>query len=270
MQKEKYLPNVRRLFRPDPGYTLVDIDLSGADAAVVAWEAEDRELKDSFLAGTKLHSKNYELIWEKPFNPDRDKRIKPSGWTYPPYDAMKRFVHGTNYGASARTIAITLGWKIAEAERAQQRWFRLHPGIREWQRRTELSIQTTRTVANRFGYRIVYFDRPDALLPQGLAWIPQSTVGILCSRGGVRLDRENPRCSDSVRSLGIEILIQAHDALILQLPTPNLTPDALALIHKTVHQPIPYDEQLIIPWSIAASDKSWADCASIKWDGTSK
>lgn len=268
MQKEKYLPNVRRLFKPDPGYTLIDIDLSGADAAVVAWEADDNELKNAFMRGEKLHSKNYELVWNKPFDPERDKRVKPPGWNYPPYDAMKRFVHGTNYGASARTIAITLGWKVAEAEAGQRKWFNLHPGIQAWQQRTGFAIQTKRQVTNRFGYRIPYFDRPDALLPQALAWIPQSTVGILCSRGGILLDRENPAVR--VPQLRIEILIQAHDALIFQIPTELVTPENLHLIKETVSIPIPYDDPLLIPWSIASSTKSWADCESINWDGTSK
>jgi DNA polymerase I-like protein with 3'-5' exonuclease and polymerase domains len=269
MQKEKYLPNVRRLFKPDPGFTLFDIDLSGADAAVVAWEANDQELKDAFMSGMKLHSKNYELLWEKPFDPLKDKRVKPAGWNYPPYDAMKRFVHGTNYGASARTIAITLGWKIADAEACQSKWFRLHPGIRSWQERVGFDIQTKRTVRNKFGYRIPYLDRPDALLPQGLAWIPQSTVGILCSKAGIKLDRECNR-SCVVPQLRIETLIQAHDALIFQIPSELVTPENLQLIKSTVSIPIPYDDPLLINWSIASSTISWADCKSISWDGSSK
>lgn len=263
MQKEKYLPNVRRLFKADPGYMIVDIDLSGADAAVVAWEANDQELKDAFMRGEKLHSKNYELIWNRPFDPTRDKRVKPAGWNFPPYDSMKRFVHATNYGASARTVAITLGWKIAEAEAGQRKWFNLHPGIQSWQRRVDFDIQTKRRVTNRFGYRIPYLDRPDALLPQGLAWIPQSTVGILCSRGGVKLDKDNSRCR--VPELRIDVLIQAHDALIFQMPQSLFNPRNLQLIKRTVSQPIPYDDPLIIPWSIAACETNWADCKPLKW-----
>jgi hypothetical protein len=261
MQKEKYLPNVRRLFRPDPGYVIVDIDLSGADAAVVAWEAEDRELKDAFIRGEKLHSKNYELLCDKKFDPARDKRVKPPGWNFPPYDAMKRFVHATNYGASARTIATTLGWRVADAESRQNRWFGLHPGIRQWQDRTGFNLQTKRTATNRFGHRIVYLDRPDALLPQALAWIPQSTVGILCARGGVRIFRQLPF---------INILLQAHDALIFQCPIAKWNPSTLDKIKELVSIPINYPDPLTIPWSIAMCDKSWADCQPIDWQGNKK
>jgi DNA polymerase I-like protein with 3'-5' exonuclease and polymerase domains len=257
MQKSDDLPNMRRLFKPDPGYVFFDCDLSVADAAVVAWEAEDAELKDAYLRGVKLHIANYELLCEKKFNPDTDKRIKPVGWNYTPYDSMKRFVHATNYGASARTAAITLGWSIAAAESRQRRWFTLHPGIQAWHRRTELNLQTTRTITNRFGYRIVYFERPDALLPEALAWQPQSTIAILCSRGGVRLRRTLGR--------HLRIRLQAHDALIFQVRKSSLSPQLLCDIHACLHQPIPYPDPLIIPWSIAVSDKSWADCQPADW-----
>ena len=39
------MPNIRKLYVPDPGYEIFDIDFSGADAQVVAWEADDKPLK---------------------------------------------------------------------------------------------------------------------------------------------------------------------------------------------------------------------------------
>ena len=43
-------PNVRQMFVPDVGFTMFDADLMQADAAVVAWEADDRPLKEGFRA----------------------------------------------------------------------------------------------------------------------------------------------------------------------------------------------------------------------------
>lgn len=54
------LPNVRKLFIPDPGYTIYEADLRGADAMVVAWEADDEDLKDAFRRGLDVHAKNAE------------------------------------------------------------------------------------------------------------------------------------------------------------------------------------------------------------------
>ena len=52
------LPNVRKIFIPDPGYLIGEVDLSGAEAQVVAWAAGDEDLKKAFRAGINVHIKN--------------------------------------------------------------------------------------------------------------------------------------------------------------------------------------------------------------------
>ena len=39
------LPQIRKFFVPDPGKILFDVDLAGADAQIVAWEANDEPLR---------------------------------------------------------------------------------------------------------------------------------------------------------------------------------------------------------------------------------
>jgi hypothetical protein len=252
------LPNVRKLFIPDPGYVIIDCDLSGADAQVVAWDCGDEDLKAAFKAGLKIHIKNFEDMYEKKFDPAVDKNSVAKGHIYSAYDEMKRSVHATNYGSSARTLAITLGWKISQAQTFQNRWFRLHPRIRDRQREIEVQLQTTRRVSNKFGYRITYFDRVEGLLPQALAWIPQSTIGIVCSRGGVALRKDVPWA---------EPLLQVHDSLVFQIPFHRVDPGSLDLIKKTIYNEVPYPDPLTIPWGIAVSRKSWGDCQETTWLG---
>ena len=47
------LPNVKKMFIPDEGYTIIDADLEKADAQIVAWESGDEELKQIFREGGK-------------------------------------------------------------------------------------------------------------------------------------------------------------------------------------------------------------------------
>ena len=56
------LPNLRRLFVPDPDYIIIDVDLERADAQVVAWEADDEELKQMFREGVDIHEENSRTI----------------------------------------------------------------------------------------------------------------------------------------------------------------------------------------------------------------
>jgi DNA polymerase I len=245
------LPNVRRLFRPSPGYLLCDVDLSGADAQVVAWEAEDEDLKNAFRSGTDIHNHNGRAIWRETYDPK--KRLRK----YTMRDELKRAVHGSNYAAGARTLSTTLGWSQAHVRAFQAQWFSLHPGIRDWHRRVERSIQTTRSVHNRFGYRIVYFDRPDNLLPKALAWIPQSTVAGVCARGALQLSSACP---------WVHLLLQVHDSLVFQVPAREISPSRFRAIYEALKVEIPYPDPLTIPWSISTSTQSWGDVKKQKWE----
>ena len=247
----KPLPNVRKLFLPDKGHLICDVDLSGADAQVVAWEANDADLKNAFRAGMDVHDHNGKSLWGDRYNRDKVAR------KYSMRDELKRAVHGTNYAAGVRTLSATLGWPQSEVRGFQDAWFKLHPGIKEWHRRTERDLQTRRSVANKFGYRIVYFDRPDNLLPKGLAWIPQSTVAGVCARGTVSLSKRIP---------WVNILLQVHDSIVFQAPFHRCNTGAFSEIREALRVPIPYDNTLEIPWGLAFSEKSWGDVAKTKWE----
>lgn len=84
------LPNVRRFFQPDPGYILFDVDLAGADAQIVAWEADDKPLKQAFRdhaagKGPKVHCVNSRAIFGSLAGLD--------GTTDPYYSRAKAGVH---------------------------------------------------------------------------------------------------------------------------------------------------------------------------------
>jgi len=241
------LPNIRKLFVPDPGYILFDADLAGADAQVVAAEAEDTDLLKAFSEGLDIHVKNATDLWGKAFTSLEGAARKARR------QQCKQAVHGTNYGAAARTLANILGWSVHEAEEFQRRWFSLHPGVRAWHDRVESDLRTTRTARNAFNYRIIYFDRIDALLPQALAWIPQSTVALTCFRGALQLDKTFPTA---------ELLLQVHDSLVFQIPERDS--HRTTEIRKTLTNPIPYSTPLVIDWKLSKSNVSWGECENVQ------
>ncbi len=248
------LPNIRKLFIPDPGYYIAEADLAGADAQVVAWEANDEDLKDAFRAGVKIHIKNARDVFPDKTRDMSDEAIKSTDRAGGLYHENKQAVHASNYGASARTLAITLGWTVADADNFQSRWFNLHPGIRDWQRRIDSQLQTSRTVWNKFGFRRIYFDRVEGLLPEGLAWIPQSTVAITSFRAGLQMEKQTPWA---------ELLLQVHDSFVFQFPFEKR--GQLSLVKEALRVSVPYDDPLEIPWGLKVSDKSWGDCEAVEW-----
>lgn len=162
----------------------------------------------------------------------------------------------TNYGGQARTLSKGLGMSMKEAEWFQKRWFDMHPGIKTWHEEVENSLLTTRSVCNKFGFRRFYFDRIEGLLPQALAWIPQSTVALVINNGLVRISESNTE---------LELFLQVHDSLVGQAPT-HLFRKLLPALRDCLSVTVPYDDPLVIGTSLDYSEKSWGDLISLSWE----
>lgn len=226
------LPNIRKIFIPDPGYTFFDMDLDRADLQVVVWEADDLELKQALKEGVDIHALN----------------AKTLGITR---QLAKSWVHGTNYGGGPRTMAQACGITVRTAEAMQRRWMEAHPGIKRWHERVHAQLISTRTVTNKFGYRRFYFDRVEGLLPEALAWIPQSTVACVINRAWVNIHRNLP---------DVHVLLQVHDSLAGQFRTGCGRDNCKSNLLEQARVTIPYDDPLVIPVNIKTSEVSWGDC----------
>lgn len=167
----------------------------------------------------------------------------------------------TNYGGTPPTLAQSLNWTRSEAEDFQRRWFDLHPGVRDnFHRKVRESLERNRTVTNRFGFRIVYFDRIDNVFTEALAWIPQSTVALVTYYAGLQLEQRFwphhqvpnyvPPADDFAG-----LLLQTHDSLNFQFLLATLPP--LRDIVRSLAIPIPYASPLTIPWELKRSTVSW-------------
>lgn len=234
-------PDVRKWFIPDPGYVMFDADLQQADAQVVAWEADDEELKAIFRDPSRdLHDENCRTIFGK--------------FTKHGRQMAKAGVHAANYGASARTLARALGITVHVAEAFLRKWFGAHPNIKDWHSRIAASLASTRSVTNAFGFSVRYFGRVEQLLPEALAWIPQSTVARIINEGLNNLD-EHPY---------IQPLIQVHDSIVGQFP--ELHYANRKQIRDLLTIKVPYDDPLYIGVDIKCSTISWGDCKAVPWE----
>lgn len=259
-KKGQNLPNVKNIFLPDPDMVFAEIDLAQADAQVVAWEANDDKLKYIFRNGIDLHLANasdmYDLRIKLEDLADPE-GIKFYSEKYPRQrQAAKAGCHAVNYTATAYTLAGTLGVSVRDAQAFIDKWFSEHPGIRDWQTRIDVQLQTTREVRNAFGFRRYYFDRVERLLSEAVAWIPQSTVALVIDNGFCAVDETLPE---------VECLLQVHDSLALQFPYENYT-ETLPKIHQAMTVPIPYPDPLIIPVGLEVSRTRWGAKQKIAWD----
>ena len=233
---ELAMPNIRKLFIPDSGYIIADADLDRADLQVVVWESDDDDLRGKLRAGVDLHTEN----------------AKELGVTRA---LAKSWVHGTNYGGGARTMAATCGITVHQAELMQRRWFQAHPGIKAWHDRTLESLQRTRAVVNPFGFRRFYFGRIEALLPEALAWVPQSTVAHIINEGLYNISMNLPE---------VQVLLQVHDSLVFQYPQEREA-ELLPQIRENLLIKVPYRDPLIIPVGLKTSSVSWGAVEDKAW-----
>lgn len=235
------LPDIRKLFLPDEGYTLAEFDLSKADLRVVVWESDEKELKQMLREGVNIY---------------KEAGTKITGM---PYRRAKMFIHGSDYGGTPRTMAVHCGITVHQAELAQRKWFGAYPGIKEWHERVRNQLFTTSSVSNQFGFRIIFADRVDGLLPEALAWVPQSTVAIVINKVLEKFYYTIER-----RFKHSQLLLQVHDSILIQIQNAYVKfviPAVLNLFNQVV---VPYADPLIIPGDCKFGSKSWAELE--KWN----
>ena len=247
------MPNIRRQFIPDTDNVLFEVDLKGADARVVAWEANDGPLKEAFRSGVDIHAFNAESIWRLGLPLEaykKDERYKPRR------HRAKTACHAVNYGCKARTLAEHIQTSTREAEEFIALWFHAHPAIAAWHRRIDTQLQRTSSVTNKFGYRRYYFDRLDGILPEALAWIGQSTTAIAVNHVLVQVGEQVPEA---------QLLLQTHDSITFQIPRLLLTDPLRERLRQAFRVIVPYDDPLEMPYSVATSDISWGDVIEGGW-----
>lgn len=227
---------------------MFDTDLSKADLRIVAWEADDAELKSMLREGRDPYVETAREYYRDP----SITKTRSDGSIHPAYDRFKRFSHGTNYLGTPHGLSGRIsGLSIHEADRAQKWYFGKYPAIKKWHERVINQVKTKHYVENVWGYRRYYFDRiDDALFRQAVAWIPQSTVALLINKIWLRIWDEYKH---------IWILLQVHDSLVGQFPSHRLV-ECQEQLEKAADYVIPYMDPLVIPVGIKCSDKSWGDC----------
>lgn len=294
------LPNIKKLFVPDPHFVYVDVDLEQADAQVVAWESGCQRLKDIFKDPSKdFHSENafgfYEGIKGEKVgkylthpSPGIDMWKAEDEWRKP----LKAGAHATNYRTTPPTLAKTLDCSIAEAEDFIKTWFILNPEIKDWHKRTEKEIYERGYVENKFGFRRRFMGRIDHnTLNSAQAWVPQSTVGTVINKGWDRIEKEiNGRvrggsyfeCGEpggrvarlferkiisSVRNTDyIRAAFQVHDSLVMQIRKSELKA-LLPEVRECMMIPVPYDDELIIGLgNPEVSDRSYGEVKPYSWE----
>ena len=250
------LPNIRSMFGPDPGYTFFDVDLDRADLHVFVWEIGDEIFKEVLRKKVDTHLFHvYLLDGKEPPPLEELVETHPKYWDHRGPLKHKRefskvFCHATDYLGSSRTVAEHTARSVHEIDRAQRIYLGAHPRIPLYWEELKSQVMKRRYVENRFGYRWYIFDRLETVLPDAVAWIPQSSVGCVINRIWINLHNN---------ATDVQTLLQVHDSLAGQFPT-SKKESCIQSLEQCAKIVIPYDDPLIIPAGIKTSEVSWGAC----------
>jgi DNA polymerase I-like protein with 3'-5' exonuclease and polymerase domains len=234
------LPNCKDFFIPDIGYKFFNVDYSGADAMVVAWDSDCKWLQNFFLTSNE---KLYIYIASHFLGEQIDQSSK---W----YKIFKMWCHGTNYGMMEEKAAQQARIDSKLSKQLRQWYFKLCPEIPDWHKRISSDVKNKGYIENIFGARGWFLNKDcPTLLNQAIAWIPQSTIAILVNKGWVNIYKNEKN---------IHILMQVHDALAGQFLITDKTAETRIIKHMSIE--LPYKKPLTIPVDISTSLLSYGDC----------
>lgn len=281
-----------RYFIPDPGKQFIQIDIAGAEAVIVGYLCRPGPYRDLSIYGVKHHSyiaaQIYRNDWQKE-NPHYDISHLLSlpiqllsehpDWktlaaiikaTDKLQDKDRRYYIGKktglsfNYEQGANSFRFTIlkesegkvVLSASEAERFKLLYEIMFPEIPEWQQRTKETIKRDKLVRNLYGYPYHITSHIDPKLEREcIAWIPQSTVGVLATKAFVRAQREIGGRAD--------VLNNKHDSVLIQAPRGQCALDC-AMELKSMLEPTfesPYDGVKFKMKTEVSLGDNWA-----KWD----
>ncbi len=104
---------------------------------------------------------------------------------------------------------------LHQAELFESIYHYLFPEIKKWQKTTEETIKATRTLRNLFGHPMHFGSHiTDKIIREGVAWVPQSTVGEI----GANAFRDMQRYIEDENKSEWDVLNLKHDSILCQAP----------------------------------------------------
>ncbi len=253
--------DVRKMLVPDDGYVFLSIDLSQAEARVVAVLSEDWELLKAFdtidihrrTAGIVFDMVNSLELTKICSNIEVDKLGKDSGERF----LGKKTRHAGNYDmgperhhadahSEARRAGIKLDLSEYKAKRNLEKFHEASPKVRGvFHRDVKFWVDRQRHLVNPYGRIRFFLDRHgEEMYREAYAQIPQSTVHDTLTLGAMNAKEELQ---------GLRFIEEKHDSLKVLAPKGEVESIA-RVMKKHIEIPIDFnyctlkrDIQLVIP-----------------------
>lgn len=239
--------DICRIYVADEGKELIQVDCAGAEALIVAWECEDARFRQLFKHGIKphtfvaMHLFQQEWLKETPYDAAFLCKLSlkdiPALAEHPEWKALSKIIknhheryfigkktcHSFNYCKTAASFRFDLLKEsegkviltLPQSELFEGIYHMLFPEIKRMQKKTEEIIRATRTLRNLYGHPMHFGTHiTDKIIREGVAWVFQSTVGII----GMNGFRDAQRYVEIYNKVEWDVLNNKHDSVLMQAP----------------------------------------------------
>lgn len=240
---------LRSVFIADEGMKFAYIDLEQAESRLVGaieWNLfKDPRYLDACESGD-LHTEVCRLAWGDLIKWTGDLRVDRGLAETPFYrqhsyrHMAKVLGHGTNYNGRPFTMAKHTKLDQKLIAQFQDRYFSAFPAHRQWHARVAQELYLNGNLTTLTGRRRWFFGRrnDDATIREAIAFDPQGSVGDILNQGMLAVWRLSR----------VQLLLQIHDAILIQFPEDQET-EIIPLILETIKHPIQlkHNRTLTIP-----------------------
>jgi uracil-DNA glycosylase family 4 len=239
----------RRVFIADPNKIFFYADLERAESLVVAHITGDPRMLADHAPGVDAHKSLASALYGIPEEMiTEDQRY-----------IGKKTRHAGNYMQGAMTFMKNfnqeahktgLSIEFAEAKILIEKYRELHPFLQKWWDDTDRQLWKSRVLYNLVGRRRIFYGHIRGILPEAVAFVPQSTVGDVLNIGFLNMEGvaspymierglwdEYKEIGAELQDCGIECLMQIHDAVAGQVNEKDAD-RAFPLIKKAMEFPL--------------------------------
>lgn len=220
-------------------HLILSCDLSQAESWVVAYLANDANMKDVLLRGV-LHETTARGIYNLTPDSIPSKEQRYGG---------KKTNHSTAYRISAERAAEEYNLEspdgstisVRQARQFQTVWHELYPRIRGWWFDIDYTLAANHnTMVTPYGFPCTFYGILDsAMKKQATAFVPQSTVADHFN-GKIQKGNEIPGGLlefDRVAPKEVSIVNQSHDSFLAYVPK-SIVMDVYHLAKKVFYRPV--------------------------------
>lgn len=266
--------DLRSMFVPDDGYVLIEPDLSGAEARVVAIMAKDEKLLKIFKYNLDLHRITTgwiddtcpDELLEEFFNEESEIKIYELKNKINKFlksiindeqrQVGKKFRHAGHYDMGKREASRQTGFSEWKTGKILTKFHdtnsnirgvfhrEIQEALRDNNRLLTSPHERSRQFLNRWG---------DELFKEAYAFIPQATVSDHLKFSAQIIERRAP---------WVQILSESHDSFLAQVPISQVD-NAVRLFKEELDKPIDFSKcslprgELIIPSEVSLGVKDW-------------